>query len=345
MSSKDIFTKAFNRFGHPMPTPDIDPSSLKCCYNPAAFMPDIYCDYIDTDELNAMATIYKDQELVAIFYGLINFVTPYYCALLADPSMFPVIGDPSKDSTDKLIEFQKVRISYLKKYPTVGTSAPSVCPVRARATMQLIYCFQLFLHAHEVAHIVLGHLDLLKDEFGLTAYEELSVNALSEEEGNIRRALELQADQSAALTSLHLFRANIARKNDEFDDADLLWSIAVEFLFALFALIMIHKGKGVYSTHPSPLVRWISVYLYVTKYSEEHGIDVLKFRDGSSSSIAPIMNWLKRNGFIESSQSFSKIDIEQATNEMYSTWDTLRPYEEKLKHYRLVRGNRVRSHV
>lgn len=171
------------------------------------------------------------------------------------------------------------------------------------------------------------------------------MNAISEEEGNIRRALELHADQSAALTSLHLFRANIARKKDEFNDADLLWSIAVEFLFALFALIMIHKGKGVYSTHPSPFVRWLSVYLCVTKYSVEHGIDILKFRDGSSGSIAPIMNWLKRNGFIENAQPFSKINIEQATNEMYSAFDTLGPYEEKLKFYQSIRGNRVRSHI
>ena len=222
MDLRKIFGEAFRQYGLPTTQPDGDPSTYVNPYIAQKFFPDIYCDYIETDEMNAIACIYKGHELVAIFTGLINFIDTFYAAFLSDPSMFQEIGDPSKDK--KLDEVNAMRINFLKKYPTLGVAPLSVCKIRSRAIVRLISCALLFLHAHEVAHIVLGHLDLLKDEFGLRVYEELPIIPLSAKENNLRKALELQADQSAALTSLHLFRQQLQKSSDkeEFKNADLL---------------------------------------------------------------------------------------------------------------------------
>jgi len=64
---RKIFGEAFRRHGPPTTVPDdVGPSTLKTPYDPQNFFPGIYCDYVDTDELNAMACIYKGHELVAL---------------------------------------------------------------------------------------------------------------------------------------------------------------------------------------------------------------------------------------------------------------------------------------
>lgn len=96
---RKIFEEAFHRYGPATTVPDVDPSTYVNPYIAQDFFSDIYCDYVDTDELNAMAYIYKGYELVALFAGLINFIDPYYAAFLSDPLMFQEIGDPSKEGS------------------------------------------------------------------------------------------------------------------------------------------------------------------------------------------------------------------------------------------------------
>lgn len=345
MNLKNIFGEAFQLYGRPTTVPDVDPSTYSILYDARNSFPDIYCDYIQTDELNAMACIHKGHEFVALFMGLINFIDPYYAAFLSDPLMFQEIGDPSKDK--KAEKLNVMRVEYLKKYPTLGMAPLSVCPIRSRAIIRIIECCLLFLHAHEVAHIVLGHLDLLTDEFGMSVYEELPIVPLSAKESDLRKALELQADQSAALTSLHLFRQQLQKPTaeEEFKNADLLWSIAVESLFVLLELVMIRKGIRLSVTHPSPLTRWLNVKLNVLEQAEEHGIQRLKVPEVGPSPINQVRNWLATNGLTEGRPLFPGNEADSTMRELYSTWEALIPYQGKLEHYRAIRGNRARNHV
>jgi hypothetical protein len=344
-SLRKIFGGAFQRYGLPNTVADVDSSSIVNPYIPQDFFSGIYCDYVDTDELNAMASIYKGHELVALFMGLINFIDPYYAAFLSDPLMFQEIGDPSKDGkADKL---KAIRIECLNKYPTLGAAPLSVCPIRSRAIVRLIQCGLLFLHAHEIAHIVLGHLDLLTDEFGMSVYEELPIVPLSLKESNLRKALELQADQSAALTSLHLFRQQLEKPSDEeeFKNADLLWSIAVESIFVLLELVIDRKGIRPSVTHPSPFARWLNVKLNVCEQAEEHGIRRLQLSETGLSPMKQVINWLTTNSLTEGRSLFPHNDANSAAGELLSTWEAIRPYEGKLEHYRAIRGNRAVNHV
>jgi hypothetical protein len=342
---KNIFGDAFQRYGPPTVVPDVDPSTYSILYDARVFFTDIYCDYIQTDELNAMACIHKGYELVAIFMGLINFVNPYYAAFLSDPLMFQEIGDPYRDK--KAEQLNKMRIEYLRKYTTLGMAPLSVCPIRSHAIIRVIECCLLFLHAHEVAHIVLGHLDLLADEFGMKIYEELPIVPISAKESGLRKVLELQADQSAALTSLHLFRQQLQKSSteEEFKNADLLWSIAVESLFVLLELAMIKKGIRLSITHPSPFVRWLNVKLNVYEQAEEHGIRPLQLPKTVPSPMQQVINWLTTNKLIEGSPLFSRHNADNAAEELFSTWEGIRPYEFQLDYFREMRGNRVRNRV
>jgi hypothetical protein len=259
--------------------------------------------------------------------------------------MFKEVGDPSKEGkTEKL---SRMRIEYLKNYPTLGMAPLSVCPVRSRAALSVMSCSLLFLHAHEVAHIVLGHLDLLKDLFGMGAYEELPVVPLSTRESELRRVLELQADQSAALTSLHIFRRQLHADAGkiEFQDADFLWSIAVESLFVLLHLAMARKGSRSFSTHPSFLARWLNVKLCVDERAEEHGIHRLQLPETRPTPMGQVISWLSANGLIEGGALFPHDAVHAAEQEVFSTWAAIAPYEARLQSYRAGRGNRAVQHV
>jgi len=342
---RELFGEAFRRYGPPTTVPKVDPSTYSNLYNEQNFFPDIYCDYVDTDELNAMACIYKGRELVAIFAGLINFINPYYAAFLTDPRMFHEIGNPEKDK--KAEKLNAMRIEYLKEYPTLGAAPLSLCPVRSSAIIRVIECGLLFLHTHEVAHIILGHIDLLKNEFGISTYEELPIESFTEEECNLRRALELQSDQSAALTSLYLFRKHISRysENGKFKNADILWSIAVESLFVLFELVMIKKGISRSKTHASPFTRWLNVKVNVLDQAEEHGIKRLELPKKGESAINQVRNWLTTNGLADGKTLFPGNEADNTMDELFSTWEHIKPHEGRLEQYRADRGNRAQNRL
>jgi hypothetical protein len=344
--SQKLFAEAFRKYGQPTSlSPGIDPVSISYPYIVQNFFPGIYCDYVDTDELNAVASIYKGRELVAIFSGLINFFYKYFAAFLSDPNMFTTIGDPCKDLN--ATEANAARLRFIKQHPKSGFAPLSCCSIRSEAILEVIYCCTLFLHAHEVAHIVLGHLDLLKDEHGINVHEELPIVPLSLEEGDLRKAFELQADQSAALTSLHLFRQRIdAQPQDKrVANADLLWAIAVDAIFVLFELAAISKGCSRSLTHPDPFIRWTSVRVCVGERAEEHGIRRLQIPAMESPPIAQIIKWMEFNGFVDQCPLFPFNDVDKAARKLYSTWDGLAPYMKRLEKYRDFRGNRGVHHV
>ena len=68
MTAKEIFAEAFRKYGSLVTLPaNFDSSSVTDPYDPRLLAPEIYLDYVDTDQLNAMACIYRGYELVAIF--------------------------------------------------------------------------------------------------------------------------------------------------------------------------------------------------------------------------------------------------------------------------------------
>jgi hypothetical protein len=347
---EQTFTEAFRRYGPPAPYHD--PAGRAATYYPDNPFPDIYCRFVNSTEVNAVATIYRGHELVALFHGLANFINPHVAAFLSDPTMFREIGDPDKDGPlgdpekdAALAEVNVMRVELLRTHPALGMAPLSRCPVRSQAALKIMSCALLFVHAHEVAHIVLGHLDLLRDLFGIATYEELPLASLSAAECELRRALELQADQSAALTSLHMFRQQMLSAGpNEFADADTLWAIAVESLFALFGLAMSRRRVNALTTHPSPLARWMSVRLSVSERAEEHGIRRLQLLESGAGPMQQVLGWLRTKGLSDAHNLFDR-DSPAATAEMVATWSTLTSHADALARYRAIRGHRARDHV
>jgi hypothetical protein len=293
MSSKEMFGEAFRRFGYPTEPPDIDPNSYNIPYDVTCLLPEIYCDFIESKAFNAVGCFYNGREFVAFFTGLVNFMVPYYATILSDPLMFTDIGEPSKENIEMNLEIRK-------KHPDSVLAGLPRCPIRSAAFEHLSWCSHLWLHAHELAHIVLGHLDLMSSEFGLSVYEELPIIDLSAEESMLRKVLELQADQSAALTSLHLFRRRVESdpRIKGVLDADYLWSIAVEMLLVLFELVSVRKGHRTSNTHPSPMIRWMNVKLNVYEHAIHSGIPNITF-DPEKNVLKQTVNWLETRGLME----------------------------------------------
>ena len=53
---RQVFREAFGRFGPPNAMPEgVDTASVVNPYNEQEFFPDIYCDYVDTEEKNTIS--------------------------------------------------------------------------------------------------------------------------------------------------------------------------------------------------------------------------------------------------------------------------------------------------
>ncbi len=58
-----------------------------------------------------------------------------------------------------------------------------------------------------------------------------------------------------------------------------------------------------------------------------------------------VINWLTTNILTEGSSLFPHSNVDSVAEELFSTWDAIRPYEGKLEHYRAIRGNRATNRV
>lgn len=134
---------------------------------------------------------------------------------------------------------------------------------------------------HEVAHIVLGHVDWLSKEFKATELDELLMIQIDETEAAARRVLEGDADRQASVWTLAIFDSSLDNnpflryqsKTDAFYDFGYL----VGLLFSMFAALSNEKTLANQQTHPNAHER-IGVVL---AFSE----DYFKLRYSDAKSI------------------------------------------------------------
>ena len=81
----------------------------------------------------------------------------------------------------------------------------------------------------------------------------------------------------------------------------------------------------------------------VDERAQEHGIEPL--RTASQNISGQMRRWMRNNDLSESVELFPKDEAEKAVEEVFSTWKLLEPYDEDLKRFRHLRGDRAVSRV
>jgi hypothetical protein len=260
------------------------------------------CDYVANDGFNALATISSGEPLIGIYAGVWPYLVCYFSTLLSDPHVFPWIGNPAQENFDA-VRVETFREPLSSPEAFARAASPPKCEVRREAVGLLAFSAFLFIAYHEAAHITRGHLDFLRDEFGVGVFEELSMSVIEDREAKVRKAFEFDADSASAVISLATWRDLWASELENPAivkqlDVDDVWLTSIGALFVLFEVLQSHAGRAPAKTHPSPELRYISVGVLITANKLETPfldpiIDpIVKHRSGD---IHHLCRWFSQN--------------------------------------------------
>ncbi len=253
--------------------------------------PFAYCGFLANSKFNAVAMTREGNEFVGIYYGAEVLIARYAYCLFSDPDMFTSIGNPAAEAAKpKLIEELRRPLGMHSLSPQ---DIPND-PVRFLAAQHLASCAYLILFMHEVAHLELCHLQLLKDNLGFAEIQEVTAAPLSIEEALLFRTLEWDADNAALMTALKVWRNSFPSKLDFSAIAPLgaagSWFVAAQLLFWVMDFVQPLERRGLLATHPSPDARFVNAIVHAKKFVPELG-------DESRVSELSLSFWVAKNGF------------------------------------------------
>jgi hypothetical protein len=237
----------------------------------------VYIDLVDEASINAVTYSDGTHEFVGINAGLGLLIPTLFSWLLSHPTVFPDVGDVTREETPPAFDhgllresgrFSEIPVTVWNEY----ASSP-VDPVRAWYACSASLVAMDFLLWHELAHLNRCHISYLSSTRGTShapsSWREISPG-LKIEEAKLRNILEVDADGVAARVLAGapivngLEKARFAALGDahpkglswDWSYACLLWMRAVAVLFHLMAISEDDQGiSDPARTHPHPDIR------------------------------------------------------------------------------------------
>lgn len=160
-------------------------------------LPPIYADFVEASRFNAFAFRSRDRYGIAFHDGLPVVLALVINRFLANPRLFTNIGLP---------EAEDPKLPHMPKIVSDAARLAAVNPrfIQPNDPPRIAYAIHLcdlafdFLTAHEIAHIVNGHVDYRRLEYG-RPYVDESEWMPGTTGGNLEsQAMELDADATAA---------------------------------------------------------------------------------------------------------------------------------------------------
>jgi hypothetical protein len=236
----------------------------------------LYCDIVDDPFLNAAATTSGEHNIIGLNSGAVANIFGFFYMLLSHPKILPEYGFPEKESQWSAslghCDWRQPMFSLLRQSFS-GVSLRSIWKApndwfRQSIADTLSTMALDFLFFHELAHLRRGHLHYLQTEANANKIDETWSHWSGADAGTRRakQALELDADGGAMeVTLTPWLRGGHVRgfsaKEAEPDEAVVLWSIAVAFLFLLMDPFPSRIEDYVVQDHPHPVVRLTHVFL------------------------------------------------------------------------------------
>jgi len=209
----------------------------------------IYVDFVDSGELNAVADVRELWGLVGLLRGTVLLPLDMFSRMLAHPKVLPDIGDPSKESmhaqhTEGLVpDFDQLTASRRSAGQSPEPLSP-VDPLRSRFASLAAEIAYDFLVLHELSHIMYGHCEYLQAKNGIPFILEVAHRSPTDAQDNrLRQAIEFHADKCSA----HIGLSSMLSFSNEVPSAFapiystpeqrlFLWCFAISGVFRLWGL-------------------------------------------------------------------------------------------------------------
>jgi hypothetical protein len=158
-------------------------------------------DIINNYDFNAFAMGSGGNYFIGINRGTIATLLIIYDRLLVDKQFMPFIGDINLES-DGFPLMDNITMNYAKMVGGLEFFGKPKDPLRNFYAGHLVKQSLDFILAHEISHIVHGHVDYIKSEFNLQL-DELNFSRNKIVDYNLfSKVIELDADEGAANTLL-----------------------------------------------------------------------------------------------------------------------------------------------
>ncbi|MCK4816074.1 hypothetical protein KA005_09900 [bacterium] len=286
----------------------------------------VFFDFIDSCECNALAIKNRENEYVGIYFGMVLAVTVYCNAFMSDPQVFDNIGS-SKNEVQNPNTIEMLKGSSINLELQIPKDS-----LRQLAARQMADNILTAIFYHELGHITRCHLPFLHGEFNMTEIREFGAMPLTYEVASILRALEFDADRAASQTSLITFSKLIRNgkfKNLHKYDPIVLWIGSITMMFCILDVVGGRTtNNNKLSSHPPIWVRFYNIIEEVLS-NDILSIDEMKVNQG----MAEVLKWFKRNGFFLNHKDQSS----QIVNDLMELSSEYNKINDKLIEYQLRR--------
>lgn len=160
-------------------------------------LPDIYFGFIPNNDINAVSFEKEGRYFIGVFTGIVVTFRCLFCRMLSDRRLFQRIGNIELESDSLQPLCRKAdEIINSNLYPP---SMPK-CPYRATYAEWLLGDVFRFLMVHEIAHILDGHVNYSKSNFGMPFLFEFEKKNTGNDEAMLtRQTWEIDADSQGAM--------------------------------------------------------------------------------------------------------------------------------------------------
>jgi hypothetical protein len=282
--------------------------------------PEIHLLVVRSTEINAFATRTDDGYAIAIFDGLRLVLSRLFATLLADPRAFPAIGDISLESES--VVSGATTFDSVTRTLVAGNFRSPIDYERTSFAKHLTDLSLRFAFQHELAHILLGHVDLTN-----SPQPFLEIRPSTNAERTRNHALEMHADETAFQRCFFWILDSIL--GHEITDpmqffVNTIHAQLLDFYcatYCLFHLFDTHDSK----THPSSIHRQIRLALVL-----DYLVETIELRlDHPATEIAgTVMTNVDR--YMELILGISWDDRRQETRHILGSQmdETIKPYSE-----------------
>lgn len=252
-----VFEKAISSFAREFKTGDLKPGTIpwtlvehkRQAEEHIAFLrktyprlPPIHFGFTDLGQINACVFRFNGEYVIAVNVGTAAVLSFFFCRVLADRELLSAIGDPDRERNDLpnlsvLMPNAELMIEEIVRLVTPRDQE------RIDFSHGLLHRALRFLLAHELTHILNGHVDYLNAS-GSTKLFELNSSKQNSETLD-RQVMEVDADVGATSEGMYTLLARLAPiperdpkvSNSEFlnpSEAFFFWFFAVQALFRFF---------------------------------------------------------------------------------------------------------------
>jgi hypothetical protein len=231
-------------------------------------LPHIHFDFVRNQTINALAFKAEGRYFIAFHTGTRYMLELIFFRMLSDTRLFDFI--PSSAGEESNLPPFKYSVFAEEMYQAGIRPIPPKTKERRGYAERLLHHAFLFLIGHELAHIILGHIDLISNN-GTGVLSELEWNLPNQKDLIERQAMEADADMRSVYSAIHssklMHEASMPEESEWIATrrsvTDLLFdrSFAMNTVFRIFGDLLVEESDlSILSYPPGPLRRFMATF-------------------------------------------------------------------------------------